>query len=474
MKLTKKHGLSATVLKAMSVFGGVQIISILCSIVRTKLVAIWIGAAGVGIFGLFNSAIEMLSSILHLGIRSSAVRDIASEEPALRPRIITVMRRWSWILGLLSAVITLAISPLLSQWTFGDDRHTWGFIALSVVLLLNSITGGETAILQGLERLKRIAKASVWGIIAGLTISIPMFYYWRIDSIVPSILVYSIVTTVFTFIYREREVRGACDVSTKETFEKGGSFILLGVYMTISAFSAMLVSYIFLAYLNQTADTYTVGYYQAGYTLVNKYVGLVFAAIGMEFYPRLARVSNQPKRLSAFVSHEMTISLWILLPIIAIFIAADDIIVNLLYSSEFLVIIPFISWAIVGTVFRTVSWCMAFVILARGDGKIYLLTEISSAVIGLALNILLYEAWGMLGLGIACIVWYIAYTIITAAVYHIRYKLSLGAGMKRLIAFSSAISLSAALASAFIGWWAAAIVALVAAVFSARRLKKLL
>ena len=55
-KITFNTGnLSATVLKAMSIFGGVQVITIICSIIRTKLVAIWIGAVGVGLFGLYNT-----------------------------------------------------------------------------------------------------------------------------------------------------------------------------------------------------------------------------------------------------------------------------------------------------------------------------------------------------------------------------------------------------------------------------------
>ena len=40
----KRHStLSERVLKIMGIFSGVQIVSILCSIVRTKLVAVWLG-----------------------------------------------------------------------------------------------------------------------------------------------------------------------------------------------------------------------------------------------------------------------------------------------------------------------------------------------------------------------------------------------------------------------------------------------
>ena len=470
-KITLNKGnLSATVLKAMSIFGGVQVITIICSIVRTKLVAIWIGAAGVGLFGLYNTAIEMLSAITQLGVRNSAVRDIASASPSTIARIITVVRRWAWILGIMGAFVTLSISPLLSQWTFGDDKHTLGFCALACVLFMTSITGGELAILQGLKRLRRLARASVWGVLVGLGISIPMFYYWGIDSVIPSIIAYTAATAVAAQFYREKEVKADKSISAKDTFGMGRGFIVLGIYMTISAFTTMLISYIFMAYLNHVTDTATVGHYQAGYTLVNKYVGLIFTAIAMEYYPRLAQANGSNLRTSAFVSHEMKLALWILVPVITLFIAADDLIVNILYSSEFEIIIPFISWAIVGTIFRAISWCMAFVILAKGDGRIFLLTEISSSFVSLVLNIVAFNLWGIAGLGWAYILWYFIYTLIVWSVFKHRYHLTLGKGMMLLIVYALSMSLSASLLSTFIGWWAVLPIAIIATFFTIRRL----
>ena len=58
------------VLKAMGLFGGLQVLGIVSSIVRSKLVALWIGPAGVGLFGLYNAALDMLASATQLNLRS--------------------------------------------------------------------------------------------------------------------------------------------------------------------------------------------------------------------------------------------------------------------------------------------------------------------------------------------------------------------------------------------------------------------
>jgi O-antigen/teichoic acid export membrane protein len=62
----------------MWLFSWVQLVTIGCGIVRTKLVALWLGSMGVGLFGLFNTAIDAITTLTQLGIRQSPVRNIAS------------------------------------------------------------------------------------------------------------------------------------------------------------------------------------------------------------------------------------------------------------------------------------------------------------------------------------------------------------------------------------------------------------
>ena len=414
-------------MKAMGLFGGVQVMGILCSIVRTKLVALWIGPVGIGLFGLFNNALEMITTGTNLGIRSSSVRDIsqalAGQDKGLVSRIIAVVRKWSLWLGLAGALLTLVMAPLLSQVTFGDGSHIWGFVALSVAVLLQALTNGEYAVLQGTAHLKRLASVTLWGTITGLAVSIPLFYLLRERSIVPSIIAYAVALAAFAWFFRNREYPAA-QVNRSETFNMGMGFVKLGIYMTLGNFASILASYAFNAWLNVNAGTEQVGFYQAGYTLINKYTGLILTALGMEYYPRLAQVAESRLRLRAFVSQEINVAISVMAPVVALFILLREFVVWLLYAPEFNVILTFVSWGMIGTVLRTLSWCLAFTILAKGDGKTYLWTEVASAVINLVLNIVFYRWWGLTGLGIAFLVSYLLYTGIVAIVYFKMYRLS--------------------------------------------------
>lgn len=443
------NGISRSIIKIMGLFSGIQIINILCSIIKMKLVAIWLHASGVGLFSIYSSTIETIATFSNLGLRQSTVPDISRSKnsPKVLNRIITIVRKWSKVAGLIGAVAISGGAPFLAKSFFGDWTMCWGFIALSASMLMNSLLDGEQAILQGTGMLKSLAKGSLWGTCSGLLLSIPMFYFMREDSVVPSIIVYSAATLLFTLIFRYKvKPTQHSKVNNSQIWHEGKGFVKLGICMAIATFITNVSHLIFLAYLNSKASTSEVGLYHAGSTLIIRYVGLIFTAVGMEFFPRLSANHTSSHRTKIFVSHEISILLLIITPVILLFLLCREWVVELLYSESFLTIVPFISWAVMSSIFKAVSWCMAFTILAKGDGKKYIFTEGIDAIVGLTLNVVLYDYFGLVGIGIAYILWYMFYCLIVGVVYYRCYNLRLHLATFKTI-FLSIITCIAALAS---------------------------
>ena len=96
----KSNAISKGIYKAIGIFGGTQVLTILCSIVRTKLVSVWIGPVGMGLFGLYNSAVDMINVLSNMGLRTSCVRDISlansSGNISRVAEVVRIVRRWSW------------------------------------------------------------------------------------------------------------------------------------------------------------------------------------------------------------------------------------------------------------------------------------------------------------------------------------------------------------------------------------------
>lgn len=471
------NNLSRSIVKAMGMFGSIQVFNILCAIVRTKLVALWIGPVGMGLFTIFNSAVDMIANITSLGIRTSSVRNISieTERHDKLVKVCTVVRRWAMVLGMIGAIVLACLSPLLSRMSFGDDSHTAGFIVLSVALLANSLANGEQSILQGTSMLRRLAKASLYGAFTGLVLSIPLYYYLGEQSIIPSILCYSLSLLLFSYMMRNKNVSLKGDTLTlKDTINIGKDFLKLGAFITIIDVVSQITNYAFVSYLNHAGGTETVGYYQAGYTLISKYTGLIFSALSVEYFPRLSKVADSNFKVKTFVSQELNIVMMILTPVMIAFILFRRLIINVLYTDDFFVIETFISVGMVGMIFRAVSWCMAYVILAKGRGKLFLITETLSTVNFFVLYVAAYHFMGLDGFGYAFLAWYFAYVVIIGFCYYRVFKLKLAKSCYQWIAWSIVASVSALLLMQHGSVAGTAAVLVVAVVFSLLQFKKLM
>src|SRR5688572_8022595 len=102
------------ILKSTGTLGASQVIIIAISIIRVKVLAVLLGATGVGIAGLFQSTIDLIRSITGFGIGYSVVRDIAAsvatnDEKKIAETVV-ILRRLIWITGILGMVLTFVFS----------------------------------------------------------------------------------------------------------------------------------------------------------------------------------------------------------------------------------------------------------------------------------------------------------------------------------------------------------------------------
>ncbi len=445
------NSLTARILRTMSIFGSIELLSILCAIIRTKLVALWIGAAGVGILSLFNTTISMLASILSLNIRSSAVREISAATADERNLICHTTNRLGIVLGITTTIIVAAISPLLSLSTFGSYDYTWAFLLLSTTMFAAVLSDSRRALLQSLDMLRPLAKMTVFGAVTSTIIAIPLFYFFRLHAIVPVLLIFSFTTMTFLFIPNINLPK--IDLPKGKSRQTMKQMLKLGSYLTIASATTLIADYLLRIYLNNFESIETVGLFQAGNTIIRTYIGIIFTAIAVEYFPRLSSIVQRKRATQVVVSHQISVVTWLLMPIIVIFISADELIIRILYSEAFLDILPYVSIAIIGTILRGVSWCVAYIIIARGDGKAYIATEAISAVAMLVFSVIGWNLWGYAGLGIASISEFVLYTIVTACVCRYRYGFSILPRVQILVIVALIVTSIALFAKIIGGWW---------------------
>lgn len=427
----------SSITKAIGLFGGVKVFQILVSLVKNKLIAILLGPTGMGISGMILSTTALISSLTNFGLQVSGVRDVSqaysSNDTDSINNTVSVLRRLVLFTGILGTCITFFLAPILSQWAFNDASFTNAFRLVSIVLFLDQVCIGQTVLLQGTFNYKYMAKASFWGSIVGLVISIPIYYICHFDGIVPVIILTSVVNLMLSSYYSRKVSYERKTMSLSETIKKGRVMLALGLALASVGILDNSKIYLLRLIISRFGNIADVGLYTAGVAVVNQYIGLILMSIASDYSPRLASVSDDKIVFFDTINKQMKLMVTLVTPLIVVFILFIEPITVILYSDKFLPIVGMLEWMMLGMSFRSVAWCITFSYVAKGDARTLFYNEVCSTIYSFLLAFIGYVLYGFDGMGIGFCMMYIIYTVQHLIVSYKKYGYMLSLEVVKVI-----------------------------------------
>lgn len=389
------------IIKYTGIFGGVQMLSNLITLVKGKLVAWLIGPAGMGIANVFNRALDLVGKTTDLGISFSAVKTIAEskESDTDSTRLsdsLLVVRSWSLWLGIIGTIATFFLAPLFSRWSFdGDYSYTLSFRLLSLVVGFTAVANGERAIMKGTHLLKQLASNQMWIVLVTLIVAIPLYAWLGLQGIVPVIVLTAFCSMLLTCFYSCRIYPYKVKFFSPKIFHDGTYIVRLGINYTIAGFFGSGVLFLVSAYLMDHGSAEDVGYYSNAVVLAS-YVGmLVFSAVETDFFPRLSAVNGDRDKSSKLVDEQTEVLVLLVAPLIVGFIVFLPIIIPLLLRRDFMPMLEMAQWAAISLFFTALTRPMSFMSLSKGDSFTYLLQELFFDVFMAAAVVLGYQYGGL-------------------------------------------------------------------------------
>jgi len=393
------------VIKYTGLFGGVQGITMLMGIVRNKIVAMLLGPEGMGLINIFSNIIKLISHSTNFGLEFSAVKHMAEmnekEDRKATEHFASVVRTWCLAVGLFGTLVCIILSKVISFSTFGNYDQTLSFIILSPAIAFLSISGGELAILKGTKELKKVAIASVIASISALFICVPIYYYMGIDGVALSLLLTFGAVTLIQIYYSRKVIPWHTSLFVKNTYTEGFPMIKLGIGYIIAGIFGQGADYIIRVLILKYGSLEDVGFYNSGYVMAVSYASLVFIAIEADFFPRLTGVKDDIKSQNETVNQQIEVCAVLISPFLVLFVSALPIIVVVLFSDKFINAVPIATCASFFMFFKALTLPAAYLSLAHGDSKMYMITElIYDIFIAIAIPIA-YITWGLIGAGFA-------------------------------------------------------------------------
>lgn len=389
------------------------LIKIFSSFLINKFISVYIGPAGLAIIGNFQNFINILSSFATGSINNGVIKYTAeyAEEPiklkALFSTSLKIIICCSAIVGL----TCILLSTYFSIKVLHTSSYAYLFIIFGCTLFFISMNTFILSVLNGTKEIRKFTLVNIISSLLSLIITGGLIYYHHLTgALVSLVLTQAFIFFVAFFILYK------CSWFSISVFS---GKVNKGVLKNLLRFSAMgitsaiLTPISFLIIRNYITDRISIvsaGYWEAITRISSMYLMLVTTTLAVYYLPKLSETHNSKE-----IRHEIFEGYKIIMPVVIIAAMAMFVlrffIIRVLFTPEFAPMEPLFLFQLLGDNIKIASWLLAFLMLAKAMGKMFIITETIFNLLYVLLSILFINQFGLIGTTYAYAVNYTLYFI---------------------------------------------------------------
>lgn len=445
----------------MLVTGSAQLVNILVTIFRIKMLAVILGPTGVGLLGIYKSLQGTVQQAAGLGIASSGVREIASsrgEDTALS-RIRGVLFATHLVQGVLAMLAVWLLREPIATWLFGDNARATEVGLIGVAILLGLLGVAQTALLRGLRRIGDLGRVTVIGALVGTVAALVAIWLRGENGLIFFILAQPLAAVLIGLHYTRRLPKPkAARLPLVKAWNIWKPMAKLGAAFMLGGLATPATLLIVRAQISQELGLDAAGHFAAAWSIAMTYLGFLLGAMVADYYPRLTEVIHDRVAAGRLMNDQAQLGLAIGGPVLLLLLGLAPWVITLLYSAEFEPAVTLLQWQMVGNVFKLASWALGFSIAASARGKTFLLVQLNFNILFLLMLWPTLASFGIQAAGMAFTIAYILHFclmhVLVRRIHGFRWEvLSLGllclhAGLAMaLLALALMAPLTAAVAS---------------------------
>jgi len=398
---------------------GSTLVKIGVGLLLVKLIAVVFGPAGVGQAGNFRQLVTVLGVLSGAGIFNGITKYVAQYQ-GQQARLRAVLGTGSAMaLGfsiLLAAVFLVAAGPI-SQVLFGHDGYRNVVRAVAFIQLGIACANLMLAILKGFRDAAGNALAVSVGSVLGAGV---FFLCYQLAGYAGALVGLAVVPAITVIpatliLLRRRQVRlGDLQPAwDRIVATQLGKFTLMALMTSFT----LPVAYIMMRnLLAQRFSWNEVGMWQGVSSISDAYLQFITASFTVYLLPTLSRLTD--KRA---LSQEIGRALLFVLPAVAtvsvVVWLLRDIVIRLLFSTQFEPMRDLFAWQLVGDVLKVGAYVFGYLVIAKASLRFYLLTEISQFLLLTAFSHWLIPLHGALGATQAYMATYVTYFVLCGGVF---------------------------------------------------------
>lgn len=381
---------------------------ILVGFLLLKLIALYLGAEGLGVLGHFMSAVTIVTLLAGGGVVNGVVKFVA--EYRCQPRkmlfFISAAAFYSFAFCVAALVLGVVFSKAISIFLFGSDDFYWVVMILAVAQLGFAFINLVTGVCNGLGDTKSFAIIQVIGSLLALPLAWFLIVHYGVAGAaiaIVAVFFMGIFPALYLFFNSSFIGRITFTVVTRADLKKLSAFTVM---LVASALTFPLVEMAVREFLIRNSGYVEAGLWQASIKLSAAYLGFFGVFLAYYFVPLISPVIDK-KVIGQHVRRFMLLVMLIFLIGASVLYAGRVFFIPLLLSSDFLALESLIVYQLVGDFFKISAYVVGFVAVAKAATKLYVAAEIAQCVLFMLFGILFFQYYSgakavMIGYAFSC------------------------------------------------------------------------
>ncbi|QOD11855.1 oligosaccharide flippase family protein [Psychrobacter sp. 28M-43] len=415
-------------------------------VIKGKLMAVFLGAAGVGIYSQLTYLFNLMFTIASLGFRNGIIKKVSqSIDDNDTEAVIQHYASIFIFLSLFSIIITIIVclfANTVSNYLFADLGKKSTLVILVLLAIPFAVLANTyQAMLSASMSIKLIVKAQVIVDIFSLLPFSILLYFGEIKGAVAAFVFYQVLKLLGNtyYFYKKYEINLFPKFSVFSwqdiviNFRFGISGLLL---VSLNMLLMIFISRYIIAELGEQSN----GFFAVAFKVATLYLGAVYANASSYYFPLLSK-SRNTKNLRDNVNHTCRFYFYLLPPLIVGIMAGSEWVISLLFSKEFLPAALLLLFFLPADLLRITAETFGLPLLVKEEFLAYNSCYIAWAICYGLTAIIFINKFGLVGIGIAYLFSQIINCLLVLSV--VAWKLQVWPSYSFLWSFFLAISLVA-------------------------------
>jgi len=355
--------------------GTSSLFGVLAAVIRNKLLAVFVGAVGVGLLAQIGNFLNVLSALASLGMGVGMAKYVAEFSSGADYEGLGRLRRsgvvMSWAGSAVAVFVAWGFSAKIASLLFGKPELAWT-VAVSVlaVPLLVQVSF-HLAIMQGLKQMRQYALANALAAALGLLVLFPLVYFLRFNGAVIHLVAAGILSYCVVYLVSRRlspaffqKAHAKLDGKlTKELLRYGLSSLAVGAVYWINL---LAVRSVIVHRLGANAN----GLYQVALGISFQYVMLILNSISTYAFPRLSELREKTSIVEE-LRGSIRLSILLVTGCASLLLLVRQWLIPVLFTHEFIEARNLLPVQFISDFLRATAWMTGIWLLPQGRLKVW-------------------------------------------------------------------------------------------------------